>query len=180
MNRKILYSIAIFFIIPFLLSAGKVNAENRDINFTLEEKYTQVGFKTLEESINEFQNHFKKDVALPKTTPSITFTHKFGRFYKDREYKTNDFLEIKYVNEHISENNYKLDIRPLKNKLIFKGKGNQRKYKLEDDTNAIYFDDSLFNCLVFEKNNWQYIIGIDKRVSDKVTEKDLIKIANSV
>ncbi|WP_217486924.1 carbon monoxide dehydrogenase [Cytobacillus firmus] len=178
MDRKVLHSIVIFCLIPFLLISGRVNAENQDITF--EEKYAQVGFKTLEESIKEFQNHFKKDVALPKSTPSIQFTHKFGRFYEDKEYKTNDFLEIQYVNENISENNYKIDIRSLKNKLTFEGKTNQKKYKLEDGTNAIYFEDSLFNCLVFEKNNWQYIIGIDKRVSDKITPKDLIKIANSV
>lgn len=163
-----------------MLNIEKGDAETQNIQPSFEEKYAQIGYKTVKESMKDFQNYFKKDVALPKITPSISFTHKFGRFYEDKEYNINDFLEIVYVNENKKENNYKIDIRPQKNKLVFKGKGNQKDYKLKDGSNAIYFEDQLYNCLVFEKNNWQYIIGIDKRVSNKINSKVLIKIANSV
>jgi len=35
------------------------------------------------------------------------------------------------------------------------------------------------NFLVFEKDNLQYMLGIDKEVSNKVTPEILVKIANS-
>ena len=41
-------------------------------------------------------------------------------------------------------------------------------------------DAPIMNFLVFEKDNWQYMIGIDKKVSNKVTPEILIDIANSI
>lgn len=37
-----------------------------------------------------------------------------------------------------------------------------------------------FNVLVFERDGWQYMLSIDKRVSDKVTPETLLDIANSI
>lgn len=37
-----------------------------------------------------------------------------------------------------------------------------------------------FNVLVFDKDNWQYMLSIDKRASDKVTAENLVQIANSI
>ncbi len=37
-----------------------------------------------------------------------------------------------------------------------------------------------FCALVSERDNWKYILGIDKRVSDKVTPEVLVEIANSI
>ena len=178
MNKKYFLSIGLLSIIFFFLNVGNFTMANQS-DQNLGEKYKQVGYKSIEESIKEFENHFKKNVTLPKRTPPISFTHHFGRFYEDKQYKINDFLEIKYVNEYASENNFKIDIRPSKNKLTFNNT-KQKQYTLENGTNAVYFEDTLFNCLVFEINDWQYIIGIDKRLSESITPNSLIKIANSI
>ncbi|WP_054026492.1 hypothetical protein [Bacillus sp. FJAT-28004] len=37
-----------------------------------------------------------------------------------------------------------------------------------------------FNVLSFEKDGWQYILSIDKRVEGKVTVDVLVEIANSI
>lgn len=37
-----------------------------------------------------------------------------------------------------------------------------------------------FNILVFERDNWQYFLSIDKRLSRKVTLEMLIDIADSI
>lgn len=37
-----------------------------------------------------------------------------------------------------------------------------------------------FNLLVFERDNWQYVFSIDKKVSDRVTPEILVQIANSI
>jgi hypothetical protein len=34
--------------------------------------------------------------------------------------------------------------------------------------------------IVFEKDNWQYMLSIDKRVSKQVSIQSLIEIANSI
>ncbi|MBO0602229.1 carbon monoxide dehydrogenase [Sporosarcina sp. E16_3] len=175
--------------VPFLLGLlsilicgfiyGTVNANPNDTPPSIEEMYAEVGYKSVKEAVKEFENHFKKDVKLPKINPSIPFTHQFGRFYEDKEYNINDSLEIKFVNEKAVENHYKINIRPLKNKLIFKDKGNQEAYTLKNGQKAIYVEHQLFNFFVFENGNWQYMLGIDKRVS-KVTPDTLFEIANSI
>lgn len=118
-------------------------------------------------------------MKLPKIKPSIPFTHQFGRFYEDKENNINDLLEIKFVNEKADENNYKIDIRPLKNKIIIKDRDNQKAYTLKNGQKAIYFEHQLFNFFVFENGNWQYMLGMDKRIS-KVTPDILVEIANSI
>lgn len=37
-----------------------------------------------------------------------------------------------------------------------------------------------FNVLAFEREDWQYMLWIDKRVSNKVTPEVLVDIANSI
>ena len=172
--------ISISFIIS-LLANEMVYANQVNTPPSFEEKFTQVGYKSVEEATKEFKNHFKQDVKFPKIKPSISFTHEFGRFYEDKEYDTNDFLSIHFVNEKSPENNYKIDIRPLKNKINFKDRGNQKVYTLENGQKAIYINGApIMNFLVFEKDNWQYMLGIDKKVSNKVTPKNLVQIANSI
>lgn len=83
------------------------------------------------------------------------------------------------MNEKATENHYKIDIRPLKNKITFKDRGNQKAYTLKNGQQAIYIEHQLFNFFVFENGNWQYMLGIDKRVS-KVTADTLVEIANSI
>lgn len=143
---------------------------------SFEEKFTEVGYKSVEESVKEFEDHLQYDVKLPQIVPSIDFTHKFGRFYEDKEYNTNDSLEIRFVNKDFSQNTYKIDIRSLENKLNYEGK----EYVLQDGSKAIYFESHQFNFLVFEKNNLQYVLGIHKKISNTETLDMLIRIANSV
>ncbi|MFJ7972320.1 hypothetical protein [Psychrobacillus sp. NPDC096389] len=44
----------------------------------------------------------------------------------------------------------------------------------------MYMPISGFNVLVFEKDEWQYMLSINKKVSDKVTPEHLVDIANSI
>ncbi len=143
---------------------------------TFEEKYAEGGYKSVEDAVKEFENHFKCTVKLPTIFPSISFTHKYGKFFEDKEYKMNDDLSIRFVNKDIKENLFKIDIRPPKNKLDFEG----TKYTLQDGTKGIYFEHQIFNFFVFEKNNLQYILGIYKGVANKVPPEILVEIANSI
>lgn len=65
--------------------------------------------------------------------------------------------------------------------MVFKNKGTQQVHTLQNGQKAIYYmDGQLFSFLVFEKDNWQYMLGIDKKVSNKVTPEVLVDIANSI
>lgn len=182
MVKKAYYMIPIISIIILFSAKEGVIANPQNTPPSFEEKFTEVGYKSIETSVKEFENHFECDVKLPQIMPSISFTHKFGRFYEDKEYSMNDSLQIMFVNKDLSENIYKIDIRSLKNKLSFKDKLNfkGKEYTLQDGSKAIYFEDHLFNFFVFEKNNLQYILGIYKKVSNTETPDTLVRIANSV
>ncbi|MGG6445945.1 hypothetical protein [Pseudobacillus badius] len=104
--------------------------------------------------MTEFENHFKNDVKLPFKMPSIPFTHMFGRFWEDKEYNINDSLEIEFINEKSPINHYKIDIRPLKNKVVSTNRSHQTVYTLKDGQKAIYIAERHFRFLVFEKDNW--------------------------
>ncbi|MDQ6600813.1 carbon monoxide dehydrogenase [Bacillus salipaludis] len=180
MSKRINFICLILCIACFVPINEIAFASPKDTPPSFEEKFTDVGYKPVKDAVKEFENHFKQDMKFPKIKPSISFTHEFGRFYEDKEYDTNDFLSIRFVNEKSSENNYKIDIRPLKNKVVFKDKVNQKVYTLQNGQKAIYTDNTpIMNFLVFEKDNWQYMLGIDKKVTNKVTPEILVKIANS-
>lgn len=160
---------------------GTVNANSNDIPPSFEEKFTEVGYKSVKTAIKEFENHFNCKVTLPEMLPSISFTHQFGRFLEDKNYNLNHSLEIRFVNKDLSDNVYKIDIRPLNNKLNFKNKLNLngQEYVLQDGTKALYFEEQLFHFFVFEKNNLQYMLGINNKVADKETLETFVLIANS-
>ena len=143
-----------------------------------EESYPEIGYQTIEESVIAFEEHFNQDLKLRLRTPPIAFTHHFGRF-SDLEGETNDSFEIEMINENQPENLYKIDIRPVKHKI------NVDKYVLDTFTlkNGIiakYMAYRPFVALVFERDGWQYMLSINKRVSDVVTPKVLVEIANSI
>jgi len=125
---------------------GTVNANPNDTPPSFEEGYTEAGYKSVKAAVKEFENHFKCVVKLPKMLPSTSFTHKFGKFVEDKNYNMNDSLEIRFVNEDIRENIFKIDIRSSKNKLNFKNKLNLngKEYTLQDGTKCIYFEDRVF------------------------------------
>ncbi|MGD6879793.1 hypothetical protein [Bacillus infantis] len=111
--------------------------------------------------------------------PPIPFTHIFGRFYEDKQYGINDGLEIEFINEDQGQNHFNIDIRPLKNKINFRTKGGQKIYRLQNGEEAIYIVDRNHTLLVFERDNWQYMFGVSKRIANKVPPEMLVSIANS-
>jgi hypothetical protein len=142
--------------------------------------YTQIGYKSVNEAVKEFENHFKKELNLPLRLPPIPFTHQVGRFSEDREYDINDVLDLEFINDKTQENHFNIYVRPLKSKINFTDSGNHMVFKLNNGQDATYITERLFNLLVFEKGNWQYMLGIDNRVSNVVTPEVLVEIANSI
>jgi hypothetical protein len=164
MNKK--FPLIILF--AFCITMCGINSRTVNATFEktrpLEEIFPEFGYKTVEEAVREFEQHFKQDLKLPLRVPPIKFTHYFGRF-NDLEGDINDSLEIVLINQN-SANHYKIDIRPVKYKIPIKEKN---VFKLKNGNKATYANISGFNLFVFERDGWQYIIGVDKRVSDRVT-----------
>ena len=180
LNLSLLLKLFVFSILVFVSKNGTIYA-NLDVTPpTLEETFTEAGYKSINEAVKEFEYHFSQVVSLPKTEPSIDFTHRFGKFFNDPNYDMNDALSIHFLNENTPENHFKVDIRPIQNKLVFHDRSKQLALTLSNGQQAIYFENELFNFLVFESEHWQYMLGIDKRVSNKVTTEELVKVANSI
>ncbi|MER2089495.1 MAG: carbon monoxide dehydrogenase [Sporosarcina sp.] len=172
--KKLTYSIFAAIAILFLFVSVKMYAIE-DTASTFEKKYAEVGYKSIEESVKDFQEFCKCEVRLPKALPPIPFTHVFGKFSEDKKY-INDILEIRYVHENKTENIFKIDIKLLENKMEFKGK----EYLLEDGTKAVYFEREYFNFMVFEKNNLQFLMGISNKIIDIDPGEELVRLANSI
>ncbi|MBM7608474.1 hypothetical protein JOD29_001719 [Lysinibacillus composti] len=180
MYISFLHKLIVFSILMFVLNNGTIYANLDDTAPTLEETFTEAGYKSVSEAVKEFEDHFKTEVSLPKMEPSIVFTHRFGKFFDDPNYDMNDALSIHFLNERTPENHFKVDIRPIQNKLFFNDRSKQQELTLSNGQQAIYFENDLFNFLVFENEHWQFMFGIDKKVSNKVTKEELVKIANSI
>jgi hypothetical protein len=142
----------------------------------LEEIYPEIGYKTVDDAVREFEQHYNRDLKLPLRVPPVSFTHYFGRF-NNLEGEVNDSLEIELISEKYAEHHYKINVRQVEHKIPFKSKIH---YKLKNGHDAIYTNVSGFNLFVFEKECWQYILSIDKRVSQQVTPAVLVEIANSI
>ena len=71
-----------------------------------------------------------------------------------------------------------LTLRPKKHAITFKPRHIDKTIKL-DKGKAFLIKNPIANVLVFEKENWQYILSIDKRVSEQVPLEVLVDIANS-
>ena len=156
-----------------------IYANSNDKPQPLEESYSEIGYKTVDEALSEFEKHFNQNVKLPLRVPPINFTHYFGRF-NDFDDEINDSFEIEFISDKSPENHYKIDVRPIKHKIPFKDKEILKVYKLKHGKNAMYTKVSGFNILVFERDNWQYMLSVDRRVSNKVTAESLVQIANSI
>lgn len=144
-----------------------------------EETYPEIGYKTVEEALNDLEMHYQKKLKLPLRVPPIAFTHHFGRF-SNLNGDINDSFEVIFISNQLSENHYKINVRPVKYKIPIKDKYVIRTLELKSGEEAIYMTISGFNELVFEKDEWQYMLGIDKRISDPVTPEVLVDIANSI
>lgn len=167
----------LLFLIVLTLNLRVTYADNYDF----EKNYLQAGYKEVNQALLESNEYFKRSIALPTQLPPIPFTHQFGRFNKDDE-KLNDMFEVIYLHEEFGDHHYFLRIVPVENALPLRSEHIEQELLLKGGQKAIYSSNIVqgFNILVFEKDGWQYLMAIDKRVSDKVTSERLMKIANSI
>ncbi|GKV56469.1 hypothetical protein NCCP2222_24160 [Sporosarcina sp. NCCP-2222] len=141
--------------------------------------YQEIGYKEIDVALGEAEKHFDYKINLPLRVPPVAFTHQFARF-SNLDGDMNDLFEITMISDQYSENHYKIVIRPLAEKLIFKDESIVGTYQLLDQSEAHYIRLEGFNLLVFEKDVWQYKLMVDKRISEIVTPQVLVEIANSI
>jgi hypothetical protein len=143
--------------------------------------FFEIGYTGIHQALKDSSIHFNRNIELPVELPPIAFTHSFARV-GDIEDKPNDKLEIKYINKDIPQNHYKIFVQPVKYGIDFRDNLFDQKIKLNDGNEALYSTKAVrsFNLLVFEKNGFQYVLSVDKRISNKVTPEILVEIANSI
>ncbi|WP_246941961.1 hypothetical protein [Bacillus pinisoli] len=170
------------FLITAIISLSWPYVSNAD--YTSEEfqrSYFDIGYKEVNAALQESRDHFKKDIALPVQIPSIEFTHSFGRF-NNLDGDMNDGFEIEYLHINKPRNHYMIRVKPVKYGLPIMQEHIDQTFKLKDGSKAFYSTKIArgFNLLVFQKNGWQYVLNIDKGVSDLVTTDNLVEIADSI
>jgi len=170
----------IFILVFSMLSLSTVYAVEVEKTSSYEEIYPEIGYKTIEGALDDFEEYFGHKLKLPLRVPPISFTHHFGRFGNYLESEGDEHFEVTFINDQNSENHYKIDIRPIKYGIPIRKKYVIKTFELNNGNEATYMIISGFNVLVFERGNWQYSLNIDKRVSDKVTSEILVDIANSI
>ncbi len=163
----------------YLLFSQPSDAYIKDSPSSYEEVYPEIGYKTVEGAASDFERHFHQGLKLPLRVPPISFTHHFGRF-NDLDGDMNDFFEVTFVNNQLPEHHYKITVRPIQYKFPVRKESIEKTFILKKGTTSIYMEISGFHVLAFERENWQYMLWIDKRVSNKVTPEVLVDIANSI
>ncbi|NRD80904.1 hypothetical protein HPT25_26610 [Bacillus sp. BRMEA1] len=158
---------------------GTVFAASNDKSPTYEENLFEIGYQSVDEVLKAFEQHYKRKLRLPCRVPPVAFTHIFGRF-SDLDGDLNDTFEVMFISDKSPENHYQVDVRPAKYRISINNKDAIKTYELKDGNKAIYMVTRVSNILIFEKDNWQYMLGINKRISDKVTPQTLVEIANSI
>ncbi len=148
---------------------------------SFEEIFTEEGYKTVNAALDDFEQHFNQQLKLLFRVPPISFTHQFGRF-NNLDGEINDTFEMNFISDQFPGNHFKIDVRPLKHKMDFSDKLIPKTFKLNSGTIALYEDKLVrgFNLLIFEKDGWQYVFSINKKVADEVTPEILVQIANSI
>lgn len=156
-----------------LATSANANEDKFDRNFS------ELGYIGVNEALIESKQHFKKNIALPKNIP-ITFTHSFGRFLNPKG-DWNDYLEVRYLDENSEGDDYVVEVRPINYKLPIREEMITERLKLKNGIYAIYSTTMYMgrNNLVFEMDDWQYILSLDKDVSDKASEL-LLEVAISI
>ncbi|WP_456272607.1 hypothetical protein [Bacillus sp. AK031] len=144
-----------------------------------EDFYREIGYETIDAAISDFENHYSHQLQLPLRVPPIAFTHSLGRF-NDLSGEVNDSFEAEYINEKFPDNHYKINVRPVKHKIEFKEEKIIKVIKLENGKEAMFIDLEGFHVLVFERDNWQYMLSINKKVASVMLPGTLVKIANSI
>ncbi|MDQ0159714.1 hypothetical protein [Alkalibacillus salilacus] len=166
----------------FICGVNNETASAKTINESrpFEELYPEIGYKTVEEAVKEFEHHFNQDLKLPLRLPPLNFTHHFGRFI-DADGDINDHLELEFLNDKSPENHYFIFVRPVEHKIPIKDKRIVKVFKLKYGNEAKFINVSeSFVALVFERDDWQYMLNISKRISEKVSPEMLVEIANSI
>jgi hypothetical protein len=166
----LLFSIACF-------RTGDARADNYD-SPPLEKGFFEIGYKPVEEALNLCEDHFQQQIVLPYKLPPISFTHYLGRCTNNLG-ASNGF-EVEFLNEELPELHYMLHIRPKEYGLKVNREHIEKTFKLNDGQ-GIYVTKLIrsFNLFIFERDGWQYILSIDKRVSRQVPPEVLADIANS-
>ncbi len=179
MTRIILLVMLIFSTIFCGANNETASAKEISKSRSFEAAYTELGYKTVEEAVKEFESHFNQDLKLPLRIPPLTFTHEFGRF-NDVDGPHNDSFELLLVNER-KANDYFIYVRPIDHKIPIENKRIIKLFKLRNGNEAKYvkISDS-FVALVFERDNWQYMLTIPNRISKKITPAMLVEIADSI
>ncbi|WP_336822887.1 hypothetical protein [Sporosarcina sp. USHLN248] len=97
---KFISLLLISFCLLFFLT---IDATANDKPSPYEEIYPEIGYKTVEAALDDFEQHFKQKLKLPLRVPPISFTHHFGSF-SDLDGDMNDAFEVKFINDQLSEN----------------------------------------------------------------------------
>ncbi|TCM85305.1 hypothetical protein EV294_1273 [Paenibacillus sp. BK033] len=179
---KVIFIITVIYCTIFLTS--QANAKPDVPPF--EEPYLEIGYKSIGEAIKECETANQRELQLPIKLPPIQFTHHLSRCVNDTG-NYNDELQIEYLHETQGKNHYKIDVRPIEQRINFENsRREKKKLKLNDGSDALYFSTKNskskggFNILVFEKNEWQYRLSVDSRIENQVKPDVLIGIANSL
>lgn len=169
----------LFSIIGLLSSSIDGQAAMKDVPKQFEVIYPEIGYTTIDEAVSEFEKYVKTDVELPTRIPPIPFTHAVGR-YSNLEDGMNVSLEVKYFHDMKPENHFKIEVRSIKNKIQFRDTLILNTYVLKNGNKAEYISHAHVNLLVFEQDQWQYILSVDKRISKEINGDVLTSIANSI
>ncbi|WP_083547424.1 hypothetical protein [Virgibacillus halodenitrificans] len=171
--KKIILSLIIS-----VISCSTVNASTEKPP-SYEDMYPEWGYTSINEALSEVEDAFNKELRLPSRVPPIIFTHYFGKFDEPRR-----SFHAQYVNDRTPANHYKIDVRAAEDGIDFHERQVVDTYKLKNGATANYISLSQhhigFHALVFNKDEWQYILSVDKRVAATVTPEVLVEIANSI
>jgi hypothetical protein len=145
----------------------------------VERSYLKLGYTAIDSALKESKKHFKKDIALPSVVP-ISFNQSFGRVVNQLGF-ANDYFEVVYLDSKNGNNHYKIEVRPLKYKLPIEMEKVDEVVILNNGTKALYGTNTMqgFHCLIFEVNDWQYMLALDNDASDQNLQT-LLDVANSI
>ncbi len=178
LNKSFPLFLCILGFLTFGINEGRFFRNTDDTS--LEELFTEGGYKSVDDALKEFEQHFNQELKLPLRVPPISFTHHFGKF-SNLEGEANDTLEVKFISDKFPDHHFKIEVRPIQYKITFE-KYQPEAFQLENGSNAIYIENPKlgFNWFIFERDNWQYMFSVDTDISGKVTPEMLVQIANSI
>lgn len=172
-------AILLLVILGSLLGNVTAYAEVEDKQKSPEELHMDVGYKTMDEALDDVEEHFNRKLNLPVRVPAIPFTHYYARL-NDVDGDINDSFEVKFIHESKPENHYKIDVRPIERKIPIREQDVLKVFPLNNGKEAKWMKQEAFHILFFETERWQYILSVDRRVEDKVSAEELVRIANSI